>query len=154
VCIQVFEGERQMTKDNNLLGKFNLEGIPPSPRGVPQIEVTFDIDANGILNVKAVEKSKGISNNIQIINEKGRLSKEDIEKLVQQAEQFKEEDDKMRKKVEAKNTLESLLYQGKTSVNDEKAKDKVTEEDKKAVTDLADEIIAWMGEFPNADTTE
>jgi len=87
-----------MTKDNNLLGKFNLEGIPPSPRGVPQIEVTFDIDANGILNVKAVEKSKGISNNIQIINEKGRLSKEDIEKLVQQAEQFKEEDEKVRKK--------------------------------------------------------
>jgi heat shock protein 1/8 len=143
-----------MTKDNNLLGKFNLEGIPPSPRGVPQIEVTFDIDANGILNVKAVEKSKGISNNIQIINEKGRLSKEDIEKLVQQAEQFKEEDDKMRKKVEAKNSLESLLYQGKTSVNDEKVKDKVTEEDKKAVTDLADEMIAWMGEFPDADTTE
>merc|ERR1712138_109661 len=103
VLIQVFEGERQMTKDNHLLGKFNLEGIPPAPRGTPQIEVTFDIDANGILNVKAVEKSKGISNNIQIVNEKGRLSKEEIEKLVQQAEQFKEEDDKMRKKVEAKN---------------------------------------------------
>jgi len=109
VCIQVFEGERQMTKDNNLLGKFNLEGIPPAPRGVPQIEVTFDIDANGILNVKAVEKSKGLSNNIQIINEKGRLSKEDIERLVQQAEQFKEEDEKVRKKVESRNQLESLL---------------------------------------------
>jgi len=99
-----------MTKDNNLLGKFNLEGIPPMPRGVPQIEVTFDIDANGILNVKAVEKSKGISNNIQIVNEKGRLSKEEIEKLVQEAEKFKEEDDKLRKKVEAKNNLESLLF--------------------------------------------
>jgi heat shock protein 1/8 len=97
-----------MTKDNNLLGKFNLEGIPPSPRGVPQIEVTFDIDANGILNVKAVEKSKGISNNIVIKNEKGRLSKDDIDKLIQDAEKFKDEDEIMRKKVEAKNSLESL----------------------------------------------
>jgi L1 cell adhesion molecule like protein len=150
----VFEGERQMTKDNNLLGKFNLEGIPPSPRGVPQIEVTFDIDANGILNVKAVEKSKGISNNIQIINEKGRLSKEDIEKLVQQAEQFKEEDEKVRKKVESRNTLDSLIYQGKQSVNDEKVKDKITEQDKKAVNDKADELQAWLGQNPNADTSE
>jgi len=109
VAIQVFEGERQMTKDNNLLGKFNLEGIPPMPRGGPQIEVTFDIDANGILNVKAVEKSKGISNNIQIVNEKGRLSKEEIENLVQEAEKYKDEDEKVKKKVEAKNNLESLL---------------------------------------------
>lgn len=116
-----------MTKDNNLLGKFNLEGIPPSPRGVPNFEVTIDIDANGILNVNAVEKSKGISNNIQIINEKGRLSKEDIEKLVQQAEQFKEEDEKVCKKVESRNTFDSLIYQGKQSVNDEKVKDKITE---------------------------
>jgi heat shock 70kDa protein 1/2/6/8 len=98
-----------MTKDNNLLGKFNLEGIPPSPRGVPQIEVTFDIDANGILNVKAVEKSKGISNNIQIKNEKGRLSKDEIDRLVQEAEKFKDEDSAMRSKIEAKNTLEGLL---------------------------------------------
>jgi heat shock protein 1/8 len=98
-----------MTKDNNLLGKFNLEGIPPMARGQPQIEVTFDIDANGILNVKAVEKSKGISSNIVIKNEKGRLSKDEIDKLVQDAENFKEEDEKMRKKVEAKNGLESLL---------------------------------------------
>lgn len=109
-----------MTKDNNLLGKFNLEGIPPSPRGVPQIEVTFDIDANGILNVKAVEKSKGISNNIQIKNEKGRLSKDEIDRLVQEAEKFKDEDSLMRTKIEAKNSLEGLLYNGKQSVNDEK----------------------------------
>jgi len=143
-----------MTKDNNLLGKFNLEGIPPMPRGVPQIEVTFDIDANGILNVKAVEKSKGISNNIQIVNEKGRLSKEEIEKLVQEAEKFKEEDDKLRKKVEAKNNLESLLFNGKNSVNDEKVKDKITEEDKKAVNDKADELLNWISGNPHADTKE
>lgn len=143
-----------MTKDNNLLGKFNLEGIPPMPRGQPQVEVTFDIDANGILNVKAVEKSKGISNNIQIKNEKGRLSKEEIERLVQDADKYKEEDEIMRKKVEAKNTLESLAYNGKSSVNDDKVKDKVTEEDKKSVNDKADEIIAWIQGNPNADTAE
>jgi len=106
----MFEEERQMTKDNNLLGKFNLEGIPPSPREVPNFEVTIDIYANGILNVNAVEKSKHISNNILIINEKGRLSKEDIENLVQQAEQFKEEDENVCKKVESRNTLDSLIY--------------------------------------------
>ena len=120
----MFEEERKMNKDNNLLGKFNLEGIPPSLRGVPNIEVTIDTDANGILNVNAVEKSEGISNNIQIINEKGRLSKEDFEKLVQQAEQFKEEDEKVCKKVESRNTLDSLIYQGKQSANDEKLMNK------------------------------
>jgi len=154
VCIQVFEGERQMTKDNNLLGKFNLEGIPPMPRGVPQVEVTFDIDANGILNVKAVEKSKGISNNIQIVNEKGRLSKDEIEKLVQEAEKFKEEDDKLRKKVEAKNNLESLLFNGKNSVNDDKVKDKISDVDKKSVNDKADELLNWISGNPHADTKE
>jgi len=154
VCVQVFEGERQMTKDNNILGKFNLEGIPPMPRGVPQVEVSFDIDANGILNVKAVEKSKGISNNIQIINEKGRLSKDDIDKLVQDAERFKEEDEKQRKRIEAKNQLESLLYNGKSQVTDEKIKDKISPVDKKAVVDKADEIIAWLQGNPIADTSE
>jgi heat shock protein 1/8 len=143
-----------MTKDNNLLGKFNLEGIPPMPRGQPQIEVTFDIDANGILNVKAVEKSKGISSNIVIKNEKGRLSKDEIDKLVQDAENFKEEDEKMRKKVEAKNGLESLLYSGKQSVNDDKAKAALSAEDIKAVSDKADELLAWLGGNPNADQSE
>jgi len=109
VCTQVYEGERQMTKDNNLLGKFDLEGIPPMPRGQPQIEVTFEIDANGILNVKAQEKSKGIEGNIQIKNEKGRLSKDEIENLVREAEKFKEEDEQVRQLIEAKNGLESLL---------------------------------------------
>mmetsp|Transcript_43271 Transcript_43271/g.36271 ORF Transcript_43271/g.36271 Transcript_43271/m.36271 type:complete len:99 (+) Transcript_43271:330-626(+) len=98
-----------MTKDNNLLGKFDLEGIPPMPRGQPQIEVTFEIDANGILNVKAQEKSKGIEGNIQIKNEKGRLSKDEIENLVREAEKFKEEDEQVRLLIEAKNGLESLL---------------------------------------------
>jgi len=98
-----------MTKDNNLLGKFDLEGIPPMPRGQPQIEVTFEIDANGILNVKAQEKIKGIEGNIQIKNEKGRLSKDEIENLVREAEKFKEEDEQVRLLIEAKNGLESLL---------------------------------------------
>jgi len=105
VLIQVFEGERPLTKDNNILGKFNLEGIPPSPRGVPQIEVTFDLDANGIMNVSAVDKGTGKSNKITITNDKGRLSKEDIEKMVQDAEKYKDEDAKIKKRVEAKNAL-------------------------------------------------
>ena len=96
VLIQVFEGERAMTKDNNLLGKFELSGIPPAPRGTPQIEVTFDIDANGVLNVTAADKSNGKSNNIKITNDKGRLSQEEIDKMVSDGEKFKEEDDKMK----------------------------------------------------------
>ncbi|KAF7697878.1 hypothetical protein HF521_004388 [Silurus meridionalis] len=104
VLIQVFEGERAMTKDNNLLGKFDLTGIPPAPRGVPQIEVTFDIDANGILNVSAVDKSTGKENKITITNDKGRLSKEEIERMVQEADQYKAEDDLQREKIAAKNS--------------------------------------------------
>merc|ERR1719487_1055041 len=101
VMIQVFEGERKMTKDNHQLGKFNLEGIPPAPRGVPQIEVTFDIDANGILNVGAQDKSTGKSNQITITNEKGRLSQADIDRMVSEAEKFEEGDkDKIEKAVQ------------------------------------------------------
>ncbi|MCI4384903.1 hypothetical protein PGIGA_G00044110 [Pangasianodon gigas] len=107
VLIQVYEGERAMTKDNNLLGKFDLTGIPPAPRGVPQIEVTFDIDANGILNVSAVDKSTGKENKITITNDKGRLSKEEIERMVQEADKYKAEDDRQREKIAAKNSLES-----------------------------------------------
>jgi len=110
VLIQVFEGERPMTKDNHLLGKFNLDGIPPAPRGVPQIEVTFDVDANGILNVSAVDKSTGKSNKITITNDKGRLSKEEIEKMVSEAEKYKQQDELVKKKVEAKNGLENYCY--------------------------------------------
>merc|ERR1712036_204822 len=110
VLIQVFEGERSMTKDNNILGKFELSGIPPAPRGVPQIEVTFDVDANGILNVTAADKSSGKSQKITITNDKGRLSKEDIEKMVADAEKFADEDKLQQERVQAKNALESYAY--------------------------------------------
>merc|ERR1712025_892558 len=116
VLIQVFEGERAMTKDNNLLGKFRLDGIPPAPRGVPQVEVTYDIDANGILNVSAQDKSTGKSNQITITNDKGRLSKEEIERMVNDAEKFKAEDDKQKERVSAKNGLESYCFNMKTTI--------------------------------------
>lgn len=123
VLIQVFEGERAMTRDNNLLGKFELSGIPPAPRGVPQIEVTFDIDANGILNVSAVDKSTGKSNKITITNDKGRLSKEEIERMVADADKFKAEDEHQRDRVSAKNGLESYAYSMKQTVEEDKVKD-------------------------------
>merc|ERR1712173_373195 len=120
VTIQVYEGERAMTKDNHNLGKFDLTGIPPAPRGVPQIEVTFDIDANGILNVSAADKSTGKQNKVTITNDKGRLSKEDIEKMVQDAEKFKAEDDMQKQRIDAKNGLESFIFNLKSSLdNDE-----------------------------------
>ena len=144
VLIQVFEGERAMTKENNLLGKFELSGIPPAPRGVPQIEVTFDIDANGILNVTAADKSTGKENKITITNDKGRLSKEDIEKMVQEAEKYKAEDDAVRDKVASKNGLESYAYQMKSTVEDEKMKDKISEEDKKTIGDKCKEALDWL----------
>merc|ERR1712040_17227 len=114
VLIQVFEGERSMTKDNNILGKFELSGIPPAPRGVPQIEVTFDVDANGILNVSACDKSTGKSQKITITNDKGRLSKEEIERMVNDAEKFKAEDDQQKERIAAKNELESYCFNMKT----------------------------------------
>merc|ERR1712018_625407 len=123
ITIQVFEGERAMTKNNHLLGKFDLSGIPPAPRGVPQIEVTFDIDANAILNVSAADKSSGKSNKITITNDKGRLSKEDIEKMVNDAEKYKADDEKAKDRVQAKNELESYSYQMKQTIEDEKLKD-------------------------------
>ena len=113
VLIQVFEGERALTKDNNLLGTFNLENIQPAPRGIPQIEVTFDLDADGIMNVEALEKSSGNKENITIKNDKGRLSKEDIEEMISNAEKFKEEDNNIKLKIDAKNELEVILYQTK-----------------------------------------
>merc|ERR1719431_409281 len=116
VLIQVFEGERSMTKDNNILGKFELSGIPPAPRGVPQIQVTFDIDANGILNVSAVDSSTKKENKITITNDKGRLSKDDIERMVNEAEKFKDEDEKMKERIQSKNGLESYAYNMKQSV--------------------------------------
>jgi len=127
VTIQVYEGERAMTKDNHLLGKFDLTGIPPAPRGVPQIEVTFDIDANGILNVSASDKSTGKQNKITITNDKGRLSKEDIERMVNDAEKFKAEDEVQKERIAAKNGLESYCFNMKATVDDEKAEGGVPE---------------------------
>jgi len=144
VTIQVYEGERAMTKDNHNLGKFDLTGIPPAPRGVPQIEVTFDIDANGILNVSAADKSTGKQNKITITNDKGRLSKEEIERMVNDAEKFKAEDDKQKDRISAKNGLESYCFNMKTTLDDEKVKDKISEDDRKAITDKCDEAIKWL----------
>merc|ERR1712071_731199 len=144
VLIQVYEGERAMTKDNNLLGKFELSGIPPAPRGVPQVEVTFDIDANGILNVSAADKSTGKQNKITITNDKGRLSKEEIERMVSDAEKFKAEDEKQKERISAKNGLESYCFNMKTTLDDEKVKDKISEDDRKAITDKCDEAIKWL----------
>jgi len=144
VLIQVYEGERAMTKDNNLLGKFELSGIPPAPRGVPQIEVTFDIDANGILNVSAQDKSTGKQNKITITNDKGRLSKEEIERMVQEAEKFRGEDEKQRDRVSAKNALESYCFNIKQTMEDEKLKDKIGEEDKMKVMEKCTEVLAWL----------
>lgn len=144
VLIQVYEGERAMTKDNNLLGKFELTGIPPAPRGVPQIEVTFDIDANGIMNVSAVDKSTGKENKITITNDKGRLSKEDIERMVKDAEKYRDEDEKQKNRISAKNALESYAFNIKSTVEDEKLKDKISEEDKKKVIDKVEATIKWL----------
>jgi len=144
VTIQVYEGERAMTKDNHLLGKFDLTGIPPAPRGVPQIEVTFDIDANGILNVSACDKSTGKQNKITITNDKGRLSKEEIERMVNDAEKFKEEDNKQKDRISAKNGLESYCFNMKTTIEDEKMADKISEDDKKKITDKCDDAIKWL----------
>ncbi|XP_065605066.1 heat shock-related 70 kDa protein 2 [Cyrtonyx montezumae] len=154
VLVQVYEGERAMTKDNNLLGKFDLTGIPPAPRGVPQIEVTFDIDANGILNVSAVDKSTGKENKITITNDKGRLSKDDIDRMVQEAEKYKAEDEANRDRVGAKNSLESYTYNMKQTVEDEKLKGKISEQDKQKVLDKCQEVISWLDRNQMAEKEE
>lgn len=154
VLIQVYEGERAMTKDNNILGKFELIGIPPAPRGVPQIEVTFDIDANGILNVSAVEKSTGKENKITITNDKGRLSKDDIERMVNEAEKYKQEDESQMERITAKNALESYCFNMKQTVEDEKIKDKIDAADKEKVLAKCTEVIAWLDANQLADKEE
>ena len=154
VLIQVFEGERAMTKDNSSLGKFQLEGIPPMPRGVPQIDVTFDIDANGILNVSAVEKSTGKEQKITIKNDKGRMSDEEIQRLVQEAERFKSEDEANRARVEAKNALENYTFQVRNSLNDEKLAGKLSESDKQKAMAAVTATTKWLDTNQSAEKEE
>ena len=154
VTIQVYEGERAMTKDNHLLGKFDLTGIPPAPRGVPQIEVTFDIDANGILNVNAMDKSSGKTEKITITNDKGRLSKEDIEKMVDDAEKFKAEDEIVKEKITSKNALESYCFNMKSTVEDEKFKGKIGDSDRQTILDKCDDTIKWLDSNQTAEKDE
>jgi heat shock protein 1/8 len=136
VTIRIFEGERPMTKDNNLLGQFTMEGIPRKPRGEPQIEVSLDLDANGILSVTALEKSSSISKNIKITNENGRLSKEQIDKMISDAEKFKEDDKIIKENIDSKNSFETNLYSLKDTLNKPEMKDKFSEDDKKSLQDL------------------
>jgi heat shock protein 1/8 len=154
VLIQVFEGERARTKDNNLMGKFELTGIPPAPRGVPQIEVTFDLDANGIMNVSAVEKGTGKSNKIVITNDKGRLSKEEIERMLAEAEKYKAEDELETSRISAKNGLESYAYSLRNTLSEASVNEKLGEEDKATLTKKIDEIVAWLDESQTANKEE
>uniref|UniRef100_A0A6I8N712 Heat shock protein family A (Hsp70) member 1B n=1 Tax=Ornithorhynchus anatinus TaxID=9258 RepID=A0A6I8N712_ORNAN len=146
VLIQVYEGERAMTRDNNLLGRFDLSGIPPAPRGVPQIEVSFDVDANGILNVTATDKSTGKANKITITNDKGRLSKEEVERMVRDAERYRAEDEAQREKVAAKNALESYAFNMKSAVEGEDGglRGKISEGDRQKVLDKCRQVLAWL----------
>ena len=152
VTIQVFEGERAMTKDNNKLGTFDLTGIPPAPRGVPQIEVTFDLDVNGILNVTAADKSSGNSKNITIKNDRGRLTQADIDRMLSEAEKYKEEDEKQRKRVAARNQLESSAYQFKQAAEENSSK--LTAEDNETVKRECQQVIDWMDNNQLAEVDE
>ncbi|KAJ3194078.1 70-kilodalton heat shock protein [Irineochytrium annulatum] len=154
VLIQVYEGERARTKDNNILGKFELSGIPPAPRGVPQIEVTFDVDANGILNVSALDKTTGKSNKITITNDKGRLSKEEIERMINEAEKYKAEDEKAAERIQAKNGLESYTYNLRNTLQDEKLAGKLDAGDKAKLNSAIDETIKWLDANQEAEKEE
>ena len=154
VTIQVFEGERAMTRDNHMLGKFDLTGIPPAPRGVPQIDVTFDIDANGILKVSAMDKTSGKSGNITITNDKGRLSQADIERMVREAEDYKAEDDKQKERIAAKNGLESYCFNIKSTLEDDNIKSKISESDRSKVADKCSETLKWLDSNQTAETEE
>ncbi|KAF3931774.1 hypothetical protein ABW19_dt0203810 [Dactylella cylindrospora] len=144
VLIQVYEGERARTKDNNLLGKFELTGIPPAPRGVPQIEVTFDVDANGIINVSAVEKGTGKTNKIVITNDKGRLSKEEIERMLAEAEKYKAEDEAEAARIAAKNGLESYAYSLRNTMGESAANEKLDAADKETLQKAVNDVVEWL----------
>merc|ERR1711998_644410 len=154
VLIQVYEGERSRTMDCNLLGKFELCGIPPAPRGNPQINVTFDLDANAILNVSAEEKSSGKINKITITNDKGRLTKEEIEKMVQEAEKYKAEDDLHKERIEAKNSLENFSYCMRNKINDEKCRSLLDDTLKKTIEDAVSKAIEWLDKNQSAEKAE
>jgi len=152
VLIQVYQGERSMTKDNVLLGKFELTGIPPAPRGVPQIEVTFEIDSNGILNVQAQDKGTGKSEKITITADKGRLSEEEIERMLKEEEEHREQDKIIRETIEARNGLEGFAYNLKNQINDEeKLGGKIGEEDKETLEKKIKEVLEWLDENKEAD---
>ncbi|KAH8381880.1 hypothetical protein KR009_000704 [Drosophila setifemur] len=153
VAIQVYEGERAMTKDNNALGTFDLSGIPPAPRGVPQIEVTFDMDANGILNVTAKEMSTGKAKNITIKNDKGRLSQADIDRMVSEAEKYADEDEKQRQRISSRNSLESYVFNVKQAV-EQASSDKLSEADKDSVVEKCNEAIRWLDTNTSAEKEE
>ncbi|KAG9146941.1 hypothetical protein Leryth_005214 [Lithospermum erythrorhizon] len=150
VSIQVFEGERSLTKDCRLLGKFDLTGIPPAPRGTPQIEVTFEVDANGILNVKAEDKASGKSEKITITNDKGRLSQDEIDRMVREAEEFAEEDKKLKEKIDARNSLETYVYNMKNQINDKLA-EKLESDEKEKIETATKEALEWLDENQNAE---
>ena len=150
VLIQVYEGERKMTRDNNMLGKFQLDGIPPMPRGVPQVEVSFDIDSNGILNVSATEKTTGKESKITITNDKGRISKDEIERMINEAKEFEQQDKEVMERIEAKNELENYCFSLKNTVNDEKVKDKISEEDKGEIIDKVNQLVEWLSNNDDA----
>jgi L1 cell adhesion molecule like protein len=154
VLIQVYEGERAKTRDNNLLGKFELTGIPPAPRGVPQIEVTFDLDANGILNVSAEDKTTGKKSKITITNDKGRLSKDEIEQMIRDAEKYKAEDEAHSAKVSAKNALENYTYSMKNTLNDSKFKEKLEPKDKETIEKAIQDTVQWIEENQSAEKDE
>ena len=151
VMIQVFEGERALTKDNNELGNFKLEGIPPSRRGIPQIEVSFDVDANGIMNIEAKDKGSGNVQNLTIKNDKGRLSSEDIERLVRESEKYKEEDNLQKEKIESKNKLDSLVYQTRSTIDNNEIKSKLDENELNIVNEILNECELWMEEDHSKD---
>jgi heat shock 70kDa protein 1/2/6/8 len=154
VTIQVYEGERQLTAHNNKLGEFHLKGIPPMPRGTPQIEITYDVDANGILQVSAVEKSTGKSEKITITNQSSRLSKEEIDRMVEEAEKFKADDEKVRQRVEAKNKLENYCYNVKSTVLGEEKMKSALGSDVDTVTKTIDDTMKWLDEHANASVEE